>query len=71
MLKNASKWQVYTAYFTVMLTLLQSYNWWGEKQALSLYFLIGGIVLLLMTIVSTIYYIKKLNISKKNVKMYT
>ncbi|MCK1999620.1 hypothetical protein MPH47_20750 [Psychrobacillus psychrodurans] len=49
MFKNASKWQIYTAYFTVMLTLLQSYNWWGEKQ-------IGGIVLLLMTIVSTIYY---------------
>jgi len=66
MFKNASKWQIYTAYFTVMLTLLESYNWWGEKQALSLYFLIGSIVLLLMTIVSTIYYIKKSDISKKN-----
>ncbi|MBK3496884.1 hypothetical protein JFL43_18855 [Viridibacillus sp. YIM B01967] len=59
MFKNVSKSQFFLSPFFVIICFLQSYNHWGEKQILSLVFLISGILLFTIAIINVIVYKKR------------
>jgi len=59
MFKYISKRQIYLSVFMVLLSFLQAYNWWEVKKGLSLFFLISGILILILNIIVITLYKRK------------
>lgn len=61
MFKHIPKRQIYLSSFVIVWAFLQAYNWWEVKKGLSLFFLISGILILILNII-----INTLNKRKQN-----
>lgn len=64
--KNVSKLQLSLSFFIVLISFLQAYNQWGERIILAIFFLILGILLLVLSIIGVIIYRKRADNYKLN-----
>ena len=61
--KDVSKLQLVLSFFMAFIGFSQAYNNWGEKKALSLFFLTSSILVLIVASIALIVY-RKRQISK-------
>ncbi|MGM7685178.1 hypothetical protein ACSVDA_24035 [Cytobacillus sp. Hm23] len=53
MLNNVSKIKIFSHFSVIIISFLQAYTRWQEdRMALSLFFLIGGMAILVLTLIS-------------------
>ena len=57
--KDVTKSQLVLSFLMVFIGFSQAYNNWGEKRALSLFFLTSSILVLILTILALIVYRKR------------
>jgi peptidoglycan biosynthesis protein MviN/MurJ (putative lipid II flippase) len=51
-MKDIPKFRIYINFFIVFIAFFQAYNNWGDKVALSYFFLIGGVVILILNFIA-------------------
>ncbi|MEY9972486.1 flagellar biosynthesis/type III secretory pathway M-ring protein FliF/YscJ [Lysinibacillus sp. RC46] len=59
MYKDVSKFQLVLSFLMIFVGFSQAFNNWGEKRALSLFFLTSSILVLILAIIALIVYRKR------------
>ncbi|MGE8005273.1 hypothetical protein [Lysinibacillus sp. NPDC093216] len=59
MYKDVSKFQLVLSFLMIFVGFSQAFNNWGEKRALSLFFLTSSILVLILVIIALIVYRKR------------
>ncbi|GAB0169231.1 hypothetical protein LSPCS325_26680 [Lysinibacillus sp. CTST325] len=59
MFKDVSKLQLVLSFWMIFIGFSQAFNNWGEKRALSLFYLTSSILVLILAIIALIVYRKR------------